>query len=190
MKTFEQRDAEAPFRRSHPWTTGADPTHRYHDLRAHPELVTSVLEDFRPWDRFPAIGAFYALVTALNHPDGTLETNDCAFTGPERNAEPSFRKRLMCTGRLGVLGRDLAANTDRAMRRLSNQLLQRLGPLEPELEWGAVGTTRLAVDYRPPTRPPFTGAQLLVSFWAWGDDEPEVFAHLGRVIAAIHTALV
>ena len=192
MKTFENRDwADGP-PRSHPWTTSAvDERDHYVDFRARPELIPTALEDFRPWERHPAVGAFYELVGWLNGPGSTLESNDCAFAGPEANAHQDFAKRLVCTGRIGVLYRELAANTDeRAIRRLIKRLHVQLAALEPALAWGAIGTTRLAVDYRGLPAGASLGAQVLVSFWAWGDDEAEVFAHLARVFAALRAALL
>ena len=52
-----------------------------------------------------------------------------------------------------------------------------------------MGTTRLRVNYRDLPDGRSEGAQLLISFWAWGDEEPEVFKNLSRVIAALRQAL-
>jgi hypothetical protein len=60
--------------------------------------------------------------------------------------------------------------------------------LDPGFAWDAVGTTRLKVDYLDlPGRG--EGPQLLLSFWAWGDDGQEVFENLARVISALRQAL-
>jgi hypothetical protein len=191
VKTYENRETGAGSIRSHPWSaSAAHPAHRYYDFQERPDLIPAVLEDFRPWDSHAAVQSFYELVTRINGPGSPLASNDCAFNGPEPNPERGVSKRLQCSGRLGVLFRDLRENTDEAsVTRLIEDLHERLRTLDPELEWGAVGTTRLAVDYLDLPAGAARGAQVLVSFWAWGDDEREVFAHLARVIAALRQAL-
>lgn len=178
-------------RRSHPWSTSTgDLSHRYHDFRSHPELIPTALEDLRPWDVHAAVRSIYELLAWLNGPASPFESNDCAFAGPENNVDGGFDKRLQCTGRIGVLFRDLSLNTsDRAMSRWIEGIHGALLALEPDFEWGAVGTTRLRVTYRELPDGCREGAQLLLSFWAWGDDEDEVFENLARVIAALREAL-
>ena len=191
MKTYENREPGSRALRSHPWSTGAaDPDHRYYDFRTRPELIPEVLEDFRPWGAYVAVRSFYDLLAWINGPASPFESNDCAFSGPEENADRGFRKRLQCSGRLGLLFRDLRVNTDeRAMMRLVEGIHVRLRALDPDFAWGAVGTTRLRVDFLELPEGGAEGSQVLLSFWAWGDDEPEVFENLARVIAALRETL-
>src|ERR1039457_6696500 len=57
-------DTEVPPPREHPWTVvEANPEARYWDFRAQPEHIPLVLEDFKPWSRYPAIPRFYELLT-------------------------------------------------------------------------------------------------------------------------------
>lgn len=192
MKTFENRELQSTEHRSHPWTTTTDgEPNRYYDLRARPDLIPTVLEDFRPFAAHGAVQTFYALLTWLNGAQSPFESNDCAFTGPEANDDDAFAKRLRCSGRLGLLFRDLPLNTrEGEVTRLIRGIHVQLSDLEPDLVSGAVGTTRLSVDYLALPAGASAGAQVLISFWAWGDDEPEVFAHLDRVFAALHDALL
>jgi hypothetical protein len=149
-----------------------------------------VLEDLRPWDACAAVQSIYGLLTWINGPGSPFESNDCAFDGPEANVDRGFPKRLQCCGRLGVLFRDLGLNTnERAMSRWIEGIHEALRVLEADFAWGAVGTTRLRVDYRDLPEGHTEGSQILLSFWAWGDDEPEVFENLARVIAALRDAL-
>jgi hypothetical protein len=191
MKTYENRASGRGPRRSHPWSTSTeDLGHRYYDFRARPELIPAVLEDFRPWEAYVAVRSFYDLLAWINGPASPFESNDCAFAGPEANVDRGFRKRLQCSGRLGLLFRDLRANTsDRAMIRLIEGIHVRLRAIDPDFAWGAVGTTRLRVDYLELPEAGAAGSQVLLSFWAWGDDEPEVFENLARVIVALREAL-
>jgi hypothetical protein len=191
VKTYENRAFAPGPPRAHPWSTStSDRTHRYYDFRTRPELIPEVLEDFRPWDAYAAVRSFYDLVLSINGEGSPFESNDCAFTGPEDNADAKFEKRLQCSGRIGVLFRELARNTNEdAMIELIEGLHRRLRVLEPGFAWGAVGTTRLCVDYLGLPEGGAVGSQLLLSFWSWGDDEPEVFENLARVIAALREAL-
>jgi hypothetical protein len=191
LRTFENREGISVQHRSHPWSTSTgDLNYRYYDFRAKPEQISVVLEDLRPWDTYAAVQSIYGLLAWVNGPGSPFESNDCAFDGPEDNVDHGFSKRLQCCGRLGVLFRDLGLNTDeRAMNRWVERIHTGLCALEPGFEWGAVGTTRLRVDYRDLPEGHAEGEQLLLSFWAWGDDEPEVFENLARVIAALCDAL-
>jgi len=191
VKTYVNRGSDASAVRAHPWSTSAaNPEHRYYDFRARPDLIRTVLEDFRPWDSQPAVGSFYELVAWINGPDSPFASNDCAFNGPEPNTDPGIAKRLQCSGRLGLLFRDLGENTKAgAVGGLIATLHERLQPLDPGLTFGAAGTTPLTVEYLGLPEGSVMGTQVLVSFWAWGDDEPETFAHLARVVAALRQAL-
>ena len=191
MKTFENREEVSAQRRSHPWSTSTgDLSYRYYDFKAKPELIPVALEDLRPWDAHAAVQSIYRLLGWINGPDSPFESNDCAFDGPEDNVDRGFPKRLQCCGRLGVLFRDLSRNTnEREMSRWIEGVHAGLRALEPGFAWGAVGTTRLRVDYRDLPEGNSEGSQLLLSFWAWGDDAAEVFENLARVIAALREAL-
>ncbi len=189
MRTY-QLTASAP-RQSHPWTTTtANPAHRYVDLRAFPELIPRVLEDFRPYDGEPAVQAFYRLIGAINGDASLLESNDCAFTGPEPTTTAGVTQRLECSGRIGVLFRDLRRNTDAAaVASFVGDVHARLATVDPTFQGGAVATSSVDVDYRLLPAGARAGTQTLVWFWAWGDDPAEVFANLERVIAALGVVL-
>ena len=96
MKTCEYAGESFSEPRSHPWTgSTSDGTAAYHDFTLAPELIRDVLEDFTPFQRYPAIEAFYALLERINHPKSTLQSNDCAFTGPHPSAS-SFTAIANC----------------------------------------------------------------------------------------------
>jgi hypothetical protein len=191
VKTYENRESLPELRRSHPWSASTEhPSHRYYDFRSSPELIPVVLEDFRPWDGYAAIQSFYELLAWINGNGSPFESNDCAFSGPDDNADAGFRKRLQCSGRLGLLFRDLGLNTRKhVMIRLIEGMHIRLKALEPDFAWGAIGTTLMRVDYLALPEGRAEGSQGLLSFWAWGDDEAEVFENLARVISALREAL-
>lgn len=192
MKTCEW-DGASLERRSHPWTDAeGDSAARYYDLTAHPEHIRTSLEDLRGWQKYPAIEAFYTLLERVNHPTSALESNDCAFSGPGENEDPSVRKAMQCSGRLMVLFRSLARNTDEAdVDALKHQLHLDLEAVDPSFRWGVIGTTVVPVRFLalPESRDQQLGSQLMISFWAWGDSERDTMLNLGRVFKNLSRAL-
>ena len=192
MKTCEWAGASLE-RRSHPWTDAeGDPASRYYDLTAEPGHIRTSLEDLRGWQRYPAVEAFYALLERLNHPKSSLESNDCAFDGPDENEDPSVRKAMQCSGRLMVLFRSLVRNTDSSrVDALRNQLHLDLAAADPSFQWGIIGTTVVPVRYLalPESGEQQLGSQLMISFWAWGDSEADTMLNLGRVFKNLAQAL-
>jgi hypothetical protein len=193
MKTCEYAGAPVSAPRSHPWsdTPGAAGS-RYFDLTASPERIRTSLEDFKPWSHYPAIEAFYTLLERLNHKGSVLESNDCAFEGPRPNANRSVPKALECSGRVMVLFRALARNTEEgSIAWLKNQLHLALGGLDPNFQSGMVGTTIVPVRYLPlpEANGQQLGAELMISFWAWGNSEEENMQNLGRLLKNLSQAL-
>jgi hypothetical protein len=193
VKTCEYDGAPFLEPRSHPWTDSAvSSAYRYRDLKAAPAEIRTSMEDFVPWDHYPAIEELYTLLEWLNAGASTLESNDCAFTGPHPNESLSFPKSLQCSGRVMVLYRALARNLSRArIEALKDGLHGRLGALDPAFAWGMVGTTVTPVRYLtlPETGDGQLGHQLMISFWAWGGTEVELMTNLARVLKNLSRAL-
>ncbi len=193
MRTYDQSDPEPGSIRSHPWTVATADSHsRYRDFKESPALVRACLEDFLPWSEWPAVQRFYGIVEWINGPDSILESNDCAFDGPSANSTPQFAKALEATGRLMVLWRSLPLNLIRANSDwLKGVLHRQLNESDSELEYGVVGITVFPVRYitLPPGDQQQLGFQLILSFWAWGDDEEDVMTNLERTVSGIGAAL-
>jgi hypothetical protein len=192
MKTCEYAGPPLGAPRSHPWSDTPGTGARYFDLTATPALIRTSLEDFKPWTRYPAIETFYKLLERLNHKSSALESNDCAFEGPQRNENRAVAKALECSGRVMVLFRALARNTEKGeVERLKNDLHGALGPLDPNFQSGMVGTTIIPVRYLPlpEQNGQQLGEQLMISFWAWGNSEEENMENLGRVLKNLTQAL-
>lgn len=179
--------------RSHPWVDVAGkPDCRYYDLTAYPERIRTSLEDFHPWSHYAAIEGFYGLLERLNHPKSKLESNDCAFNGPGKNEHLQIVKPLQCSGRLMVLFRFLAHNTDEArMARLKLDFHRELGVGDPTFRWGMVGVTVVPVRYLELSESAGQqlGAELMLSFWAWGDSEADTMLNLERLFKNLSKAL-
>lgn len=193
MRTYDQSDPEPGSARSHPWTVASgDSQFHYVDFKHSPALVRTSLEDFLPWSQWPAVQRFYEIVEWINGCDSVLESNDCAFNAPSANSTPQFAKDFEASGRLMVLWRDLPLNLIRGNSDwLRGVLHQHLNENDADLEFGVVGITVFPVRYitLPLGDLEQLGFQLILSWWAWGDDEEEVMRNLDRVVAGIGGAL-
>jgi hypothetical protein len=193
LKTCEYDGDPFEDPRSHPWLAAAEtPESRYYDLTVNQARIRTSLEDFLPWNRFAAVESFYALLERLNHSKSALESNDCAFTGPHRHEDPSVPKPFTCCGRVMVLFRALERNTDEGLIAwLKNELHAELSALDADFEWGVIGTTRIPVRYLqlPELGGKQLGSQLMISFWAWGNDVAETMQNLARLIKNLSRAL-
>ncbi len=193
MKTCEYDGAPFTEARSHPWTDSAScADYRYVDLKADVSRVRTALEDFVPWSHYAAIDDFYTLVEWINGPRSTLESNDCAFTGPHANDAPSFAKALQCSGRIMVLFSRLEKNLSRpGIESFKDALHHRLGAIDPAFSWGMIGTTIVPVRYvtLDLSEDRQLGYQVMISFWAWGNVEEELMANLARVLRNLSQGL-
>jgi hypothetical protein len=191
MKTCEYDGEPFSEPRSHPWIDSAlDPDARYHDLLAGPELIRSALEDFTPFHRYPATEAFYALLERLNHPKSSLESSDCAFSGPQPNQSAQPQAALECSGRLIILYRALLDNTLQAkMAWLRLALHRELAELDPKFDSGIIGTTMIPSRYLALPEGAQLGQQLMLSFWAFGNSEAGLMLGLSRLFKNLSHAL-
>jgi hypothetical protein len=193
MKVYELRDPAHLRRRAHPWVDAdADPSHRYYDFRRHPELIRSSLEDLLPWSEAASTETFFQLIEWLNGPESTLESNDCAFNGLSANDGSHSDLRFEASGRLMVLFRDLACNTSPArVGNLAQSIARALSLATPSLEEGVVGVSIVEVQVTTLPGPPARqrGQQVMLSFWAWGDDEGETLSNLNLTLVNLGDAL-
>ncbi len=193
MQVYEHNDPDSLRPRAHPWTDGeSDTAHKYYDFRARPELIRSSIEDLQEWGAYPATETFYRLLEWLNGPESVLESNDCAFNGASINTSSECSKHLQCSGRLMILYRDLALNTSpEQMSWLTNATAHAVREIDPAFEWGAIGATITSVRFSTLPGPPERqqGQQLMLSFWAWGEDEPEAMTNLDRTFRNLTIAL-
>lgn len=204
MKTCEYAGVPFTEPRSHPWVDAAgNPDCRYYDLTATPAHIRSSLEDFQPWSGHAAIEDFYTLLEQLNQPSSALESNDCAFSGPHTNDQPTIPKAFQCSGRVMLLFRTLRLNTALArVEGLKNQLHAELIERDSNFQWGMIGTTLIPVRYlelpervevrgfvRKPDDDGQLGWQLMVSFWAWGETVADNMKNLRRLFKNLGLAL-
>jgi hypothetical protein len=193
MRSCEYTGAPFTEPRSHPWIDAVgDARCQYYDLTASPAHIRSSLEDFQPWSRYPAIEDFYALLERLNQKSSAFESNDCAFTGPHADAQPTMPGAFECSGRVMVLFRALRQNTvHERVESLKNKLHNALAQLDPDFLSGMIGTTLIPVRYLmlPERENQQLGSQLMISFWAWGETEADNMTNLRRLFKNLALAL-
>lgn len=194
MRVYQQDDELAHPSRARNWGVAqSDASFRYYDFRLHPELITEVLEDFRPFSGRAAVQKFYAMLASLNGERSPFETNDSAFNAPALNDSPGGSAKVyQVSGRVMVLFRDLALNTLRDnLEWLEEGIHRHAGGLTPEFADGVLGTSimRMHMPELGSDREPLAGHQLAVHFWAWGDSDEEVFENLAVVIDNLHISM-
>jgi hypothetical protein len=191
MKTCEYDGEPFVEPRSHPWSGAAfDQAASYHDFTAEPELIRSSLEDFTPFQGYPAVEDFYALLERINHPLSPFESNDCAFSGPQPSRSKQTQGPFECSGRLMLLYRALEQNTlQTRVAWLKTALHGELAQLDPKFVLGIVGTTLVPVRYLALPEAAQLGQQLMLSFWAFGDSEGAAMQSLSRLFRNLSRAL-
>ncbi len=196
MQTVEYAGPPLPLR-SHPWTDATgNAQFRYYDLIGSPELIRTALEDLLPWQHTAAVERFYTLLEWINGVAGTIESNDCEFTGPSTNEYPHVAATQVCSGRIMLLFRDLTRNLPTAaMSQVAQQLHRALAPIDRSFARGMISTAIVPVRFLAvPSQTNNTtsaqlGSQLMISFWAWGDSDEETFANLDRTLQNLTAAL-
>jgi len=191
MKTCQYEGDLFSEPRSHPWSDSAlDVAARYHDFSAEPELIRSALEDFTPFEHYAAIDDFYSLLERLNHRESSLESSDCAFSGPQPNQGTQVKSTLECSGRLMILYRALEQNTLAArMAWLRLALHRELAELDPKFTTGIIGTSLVPIRYLALPEGAQLGQQLMLSFWTFGNSEASLMLALSRLFRNLSRAL-
>lgn len=176
--------------RTHPWgQTGYDEG-RYYDFKTDPTLIPDVLEDFRAYRELPAIQRFFELLAWLNGPESTLETNDCAFRGPEPNGNAWLKGEITCGGRLQFFYRNAILNTVQEniawLNRLFGALCQRQ---QPQFIGGVITVTVFPTSFLALPQQRRLGHRLSAHFASMADDETGLFQNLLTIVEGIDSAL-
>ena len=191
MKTYEYSGGSWSEPRAHPWRSAVgDEIARYYDFTASPQLIRSSLEDFKPFEQYPAVDLLYALLERVNHPRSPLESNDCNFVAPGENRTHQVPAAVECSGRVMLLFRDLPQNTRHSrVAWLKTAFHYQLAQLDPKFKLGMIGTTLLPVRYLALPEAEQLGQQLMLSFWAFGETEPLAMQNLARVLRNLTQAV-
>ena len=191
--------------RLHPYTGTSVEQAGHVDFKSQPERIPDVLEDFRPFAHRAGIQEFYGLLREINGPESQLESSDSAFRPPAPHKDPNSYRALSAYGRLYILFRNLAYNSsDNHVQWLTQTMMRELTYADPQ--WpsseAVVGFTLISVlqlalsagewlsdsQFSAADNDPGHGQHLMLSFWAYGDTEDEVYVNLGRVFKNIGVA--
>lgn len=194
MKVYRHVDKMAAISRQRRWTVSdKDPTHRFYDFRARPELIPTVLEDFSPFGDQPAVREFYSLLTNMNGPQSQFETNDSAFKGPHPNTSPGTSPLArQISGRVMFYFREVPLNTSREyVEWLEEGIHFYLKQLTPEFTDGVVGTSvmKMHLPELGTEKEPADGFELCLHFWSWGDSDDQTWDNLHIVMRNLQQAL-
>lgn len=189
MKVYLAKEFEPGTGRAHPYQESD--WSKYYDFKKNPKLIPEVLEDFKPWAHYPAAQVFYNLLLWLNGVSSRLESSDCAFKGPSTNTDVKFQKKMQCSGRLMLFFRQIPLNVvPENTEVLKSAINHYLEQLEPDFEWGVVGISSMPTKYvEIPEQSRRAGTEVMLTFWAWGDDENETMENLQRLFHAMRQCL-
>jgi hypothetical protein len=179
--------------RAHPWAFGGDNQEfRYYDFKQFPELIPTVLEDFRPYRERPAVQTFFEFLRWANSPESELETDDCLFRPPKPHKDNNSDKKLGCHGRIFVFFRHLEFNlVPSACDWFHDVWGVGVSGIDSEFtpSQGVVGLTKQRAWYTAlPHREQheILGGSLMLSFWAYGDTDDEAYDNLQRLVSNLH----
>lgn len=184
------RQFEAQIPRAHPWSTSVSSrSQQYVNLKLHPELVETSLEDFAPFKSNPSVRSFFDLLRRINQKGGLLETNDCGCKPPKVTA-PSWKQMgsFEGLGRLMFLFRNWNANLN---DDYTESLLSQFG--RSILDYPNTKPAVIGLHYAPVAFPMLPGVphgrQVVAHWWCWGNSEEEVWGAFGEVCAALSRAV-
>jgi hypothetical protein len=190
--------------RLHPYAA-AHLEHSGHiDFKLTPEKIETALEDFIPFNRTDAVKHFYDFLRWINGPDSTLETTDCALRPPAPHQDTNSTAKLSMHGRMFIMYRNIRLNCSYDHQQwLCGKLMQVLKEVDPEFaaSQAVVGFSLNPVlhtaisngrwignNFEGGDNDPGLGEHVMLSFWAYGDDESIVLTNLRRVFDNIWAA--
>ncbi|MAS15459.1 MAG: hypothetical protein CMH69_19455 [Nitratireductor sp.] len=177
--------------RTHPYAgVSHDSEGRYYDFKTRPDLITKVLEDFKPHAGRCSVQHFYRLLQYINRPDGSFETTDCGLTKRlyQLPSSPFPEKSGCLGGRLMLIFRDLDQNCSKKhviklVRKMQRQLLN-FGRDASYVGFvvGPFPTLFLETQKR--------GFQTDIEFAMWGDSFEDAMARFDEVVGLMERTIV
>lgn len=166
---------------------------RHWDFCEHPDLIPKVLEDFVPWDHYPAVQKFYNLLRWLNGEESIFASNSCALAVPKTDTlvpqlvSDSFAAEPIAVhGRLSIVYRDLSWNADRRriewLKRTLHDRLRDQGIDLPAMIYIGERDCLFSAIKSP-------GHAVTLRYWAWGGDEMAAMQNLEGTFAVLHALL-
>jgi hypothetical protein len=196
--------------RQHPWLHSTiNPDWKYYDFKKNSELISEVLEDFKPWAHYDSVQLFYEMLRWVNGPESKLETSDCAFRGPRENDQKEgWPKKMVCHGVLYAFFRNLQYNLSEESKNWKENhpggLAKPYAPnkhtqwlvnesqkviRQSEHEWACIGLGLISIMFTevPVPANEQLGYAVVYKFWAWGDSEEETMTSFKYVVDTLFT---
>jgi hypothetical protein len=198
--------------RQHPWLHSTiNPDWKYYDFKKNPELVSEVLEDFKPWAHYDSVQLFYEMLRWVNGPESKFETSDCGFRGPSENQQKDgWPKEMVCSGGLFVFFRNLQYNLSDeskswkenhpgggslakpyAQSKYTQWLINQSQQLirQSKHDWACIGLGLISIMFTeaPVPENEQLGYAVVYRFWAWGDSEKETMTSFNYVVDTLFT---
>lgn len=179
------RDLEKD-RRSHPWgkTAYNERSGFYSNFIEHPELITEVLEDFKPHEDKEAVQTFYTFLKWINGSESAFETNDCALReNVIANTDSLFKLTHKIDGRVEFFLREHQYNC----RKDISTWLMRMSSLYLQVErpdfLNALVDIQLApTDFITLPTDQSNGYRIRLVFNAYGNGDVEVWEALNTTL--------
>lgn len=190
MKVYKHSKTDTLSPRAHPWTVSlTNFNHRYYNFKKNPELIRTSLEDFLRFAEEPFVEQFYRLLEWLNGSESIFESNDCATSEPTTNNNENFPKALQINARLMILFRELSLNLSlQNSQWLEDAIHFYLNKIDSDFEFSVIGTSIFPVTYIGLDNQ--DGYQIVLNFWAWGNNKEEVMNNLGQSFVNAKEALM
>lgn len=175
------RDMEED-RRTHPWgkTAYDERGGFYSNFIDNPELITEVLEDYKPHENKEAVQTFYSFLKWINGPESNFETNDCALRANViTNTDSLFKFTHKIDGRVEFFLREHQLNCRKDiatwLMRMSSLYLQ---VERPDFFNGLIDVQLAPTDYITLPADQGNGYRIRLVFNAYGNGETEVWSAL------------
>jgi len=192
LVNFDPLNLENEPARSHPWgkTAYDERSGQYSNFVTNPELITTMLEDFKPHDDRPSIHTFYSFLRWINGPDSKLETNDCALReGVIKNPDAIFKFSHKIDGRVEILLREHKVNCHAPIVTWLFRMLSLYLQVErPDFFDALIDLKNAPTDYVLLSGNENSGQRIRITFNAYGNSEAEVWSCLDIVFQSVWKA--
>jgi hypothetical protein len=205
MTVYYARERELREPRLQPYAAKNADQSGYVDFRKNPKLIRTALEDFRPFEHWPAVQTFYSLLEWLRCAESALDSTDCAFRSLAHHSDSNSHFALSANGRLFLMFHDATLNVSPEHTIwLCGRMMGVIQELDTDFvaSQGVVGLTLnpvLHTDLSPggwindgvfqhDSNDPGSGMHLMVSFWAYGNDNQHAFSNLDRLFTNLRRA--
>lgn len=192
LVNFDPLELEEIHARSHPWgkTDYEERGGQYSNFIINPELITTMLEDFKPHENRHAVQTFYDFLRWINGTESKLETNDCALHEEViNNPDFLFKFTHKIDGRVEILFRNHEINCNNAITKWFFRTLSLYLQVErPNFFNALIDLRSVPTNYIMLSSHENAGHRIRITFNAYGNGESDVWSCLNVVFHGIWKA--